>query len=143
MIFGTFFITMYLWSNTLIRSAASWPKMVSVIGLVLSFIGISRYIFGLIKKKPANNEVYPIINKKNILRSLFLIITMLMWIASIKFLGFLFSSLIAINIIVQFFTSTRNFKKYTLNFCITSIIVAGMYYLFILLGVNFPVGKIF
>jgi hypothetical protein len=142
-IFGVFFITIYFWSNTLIRSAASWPKMVSVIGLVLSFIGIFRYLFRLIKKNPANSEVYPVINKKIVLRSLFLIIIMLIWIASIKLLGFLFSSLIAINIIVQFFTSTRNFKKYTFNFCITSIIVAGMYYLFILLGVSFPAGKIF
>ena len=73
-IFGVFFITIYFWSNTLIRSAASWPKMVSVIGLVLSFIGIFRYLFRLIKKNPANSEVYPVINKKIVLRSLFLII---------------------------------------------------------------------
>ncbi len=76
-IFGVFFITIYFWSNTLIRSAASWPKMVSVIGLVLSFIGIFRYLFRLIKKNPANSEVYPVINKKIVLRSLFLIIIML------------------------------------------------------------------
>lgn len=114
--------------------------MICIIGLVLSLIGIIRCGIALFTEKKNTRESMFVLNKVQAKRASVLLITMIMWIVLINSLGFLVSSFIAINFIVIYFESIKSRKKILLDLGITSTLVVGMYFLFVMLGVRFPLG---
>ena len=135
-----FFIAVFIWASSLFESAAYWPKMVSLIGAVLSGFGMIRYGLARRKDQSKSPDKTTIFTKPLLLRSGFLLVTVSLWILMMKLLGFLVSSLFAVNAVVLFFQTRRDFKKRALHFGITSVLVIGMYFVFQLLGVRFPAG---
>jgi len=134
------FLLVLLWSGSLAESAAYWPRMICIIGLTLSFIGITRCGVALFKEKKNTRESMFVLNKVQAKRAAVLLITMILWIILIKPLGFLVSSFFAVNFIVIYFETLKSRKKILLDLGITSILVVGMYFLFVMLGVRFPLG---
>lgn len=139
-IWGGVFLLVLLWSDSLAESAAYWPRMICIIGLILSLIGIMRCGIALLNEKKNTRESIFVLNKVQAKRASVLLITMIMWIILIKSLGFLVSSFITINFIVIYFEALKSRKKILLDLGITSILVVGMYFLFVILGVRFPLG---
>ena len=135
-----FFIAVFIWASSLIESAAFWPKFVSIIGLGLSGIGILRYILVQFSKNNVKTKNPVVLTKALISRSSLLLVTMILWIVLMKPVGFLVSSLIAVNAIVFFFQTTKAHKRQAIHFGITSVLIIGMYIVFLFLGVQFPAG---
>lgn len=139
-IWGSLFFFVMLWCGSLPESAAYWPRMICIIGLTLSLIGIIRCGIVLIKERNMTRERILVLDKVQAKRAAVLLSIMIIWIALIKILGFLVSSFFAVNLIVLYFEATKSPRKLIIDFGISSVLVIGMYFLFVVLGVRFPLG---
>ncbi len=137
---GGLFLLVMLWCKALPESVAYWPRLISIIGLSLSAIGIIRCGIAWFKERNKVREKIFVLGKVQTKHAAVLLTLMIVWIASMKILGFLVSSAIVVNLIVVYFEAAKTRRKLLLDFGVTSVLVIGMYFLFVALGVRFPLG---
>lgn len=129
----------FFWkAMSLKASAAYWPKLICVVGMVLSFI--NALVAGVKWAKEKDGvSIFPL-NRKQIINSLILLVVAVVWVYSIPRIGYLVSSFVATCILVLVFEPVKDWKHLVRDVAITLVFSGLIYGLFALLGVHFPKG---
>ena len=133
-----FFVLFYLYSQQLQPAAALWPQTICTIGIVLSAANI---VLSGVKWKKEHDQVsvFPL-NAPQVKRGLILIVLTVIWIFTIRNIGFLVSSTVFTCIIVLIFEPQKDQKHLIRDIIVTILFCVLLFSLFSLLGVRFPRG---
>ena len=133
-----FFVLFYLYSQQLQPAAALWPQTICTIGIVLSAANI---VLSGVKWKKEHDQVsvFPL-NAAQVKRGLILIVLTVIWIFTIRNIGFLVSSTVFTCIIVLIFEPQKDQKHLIRDIIVTILFCVLLFSLFSLLGIRFPRG---
>ena len=132
-----FFLFFFRCAIKLEGGAAYWPKLICVIGAVLSTVNAA--LAGVKWKKADEHAtaVFPL-SLAQIKRSTLMLAIAAIWIFAIPYVGYLTVSTIATVAIVVLFEPLNDKKHIARDIVITLIFSFVIYQLFVLLGVHFP-----
>ena len=133
-----FFVFFYVQAQALKESAGYWPKIICVVGAVLSVANAAVAGVKWSQEKDAA-AVFPL-KLPQIKNSLILLGVAIVWVFCIPRIGYLVSSVLATGAIVLLFEPVKDKKHIIRDVVVTLIFSALIYALFALLGVHFPSG---
>lgn len=123
--------------NSLSVTAAYWPRIICIVGLVLS--GLEILLEGIKwSKAVGEQEKLWVLTGEQTKHSLMLLGILVMWIAGLTTIGFLVSSVVVLCVIAVVFDPKKSRKNLVRD--IVACIVFGLmfYFLFKFLGIHFP-----
>lgn len=133
-----FFAFFFIQSQSLKESAAYWPRLICVVGAVLSAANAALSGMKWAREKDAAT-VFPL-SAAQIKNSLILLGVAVVWLFCIPRVGYLVSSTLATGALVLVFEPVKDRKHIIRDVVITLIFSVLIYALFALLGVHFPSG---
>lgn len=123
--------------NSLSTAAAYWPRIICIVGLVLS--GLEILLEGI--KWSRNTEKQAklwVLTPQQTKNSIVLLGILILWIAGLTTIGFLVSSAAALCVISIVFEPNKSKKKIIRNLIVCIIFAVIFYSLFKFLGIHFP-----
>ena len=131
-----FFVLFYLYSQQLQPAAALWPQTICTIGIVLSAANI---VLSGVKWKKEHDQVsvFPL-NAAQVKRGLILIVLTVIWIFTIRNIGFLVSSTVFTCIIVLIFEPQKDQKHLIRDIIVTILFCVLLFSLFSTWGFASP-----
>lgn len=133
-----FFVFFYAYSQQLSESAAYWPKLICVVGGVLS--AANAAVAGIQWKKDTEQTALFPLNPAQLKRSGVLLVLAVAWVALVPVVGYLVTATLATLAVVLFFEPKRDKGHVIRDVVVTVIFSVVIYQLFALLGVHFPKG---
>ena len=133
-----FFAFFFIQSQSLKESAAYWPRLICVVGAVLSAANAALSGMKWAREMDAA-AVFPL-SAAQIINSLILLGVAVVWLFCIPRVGYLVSSTLATGALVLVFEPVKDRKHIIRDVVITLIFSVLIYALFALLGVHFPSG---
>jgi len=134
-----FFLFFFLCTIKLEGGAAYWPKLICVVGAVLSVVNAALAGVKWKKEEGHATAVFPL-SLAQVKRSALMLAIAAIWIFVIPYVGYLTVSTIATAAIVVLFEPLKDKKHIARDMVITLIFSFVIYQLFVLLGVHFPKG---
>lgn len=131
------FLFFLIQCNSLSETAAYWPRMICIVGLVLA--GLEILIEGYKWSKTAGEQekLFPL-DAEQTKRSGILLGLLILWIAGLTTLGFLVSSVLALCAIAVIFEPEKSKKNIIRDVVVCVIFGIVFYFTFKLLGIHFP-----
>lgn len=133
-----FFVFFYVCSLGLSDSAAYWPKLICVVGGVLSAANAAAA--GVQWQKSRDNAALFPLNLSQLKRSALLLVVAAVWVFLVPIVGYLVTATLATLIVVLVFEPKRDKAHVIRDIVVTLIFSVVIYQLFALLGVHFPKG---
>lgn len=133
-----FFLAFYGMSLSLSDSASYWPKLICVVGGVLSLIQVVLSAVQM-KKDGEGTALFPL-SMAQVKNGAFLLVAAAVWLFCISRVGYLVSSILATGVIVWVFEPVKDKKHIIRDIIVTLVFSIVIYLLFNLLGVHFPRG---
>lgn len=131
------FLFFFFRSNTLNETAAYWPRIICVVGLILA--GLEIALEGVKWSKTAGEqEKLWVLNASQTKNSLILLGILVLWIAGLATIGFLISSILALCVIALVFDPQKSRKNLICDVVICIMFGLIFYFLFKFLGIHFP-----
>ena len=123
--------------NSLSVAAAYWPRIICIVGLVLSGLEI---LLECIKwsRNTDNQAKLWVLTPQQTKNSIILLCLLILWIAGLTTIGFLVCSAAALCAISIVFEPTKSKKKIIRNLIVCVIFAVIFYSLFKFLGIHFP-----
>lgn len=131
------FFFFLLQCNALTETAAYWPRMICIVGLVLAGLEIAIEGFKWSKAAGEQEALFPL-NGAQAKRALILLGLLLLWIAGLTTIGFLVSSVLALCAISIIFDPDKSKKSILRNVIVCVIFGMIIYFTFKFLGIHFP-----
>ncbi|EOS64357.1 MULTISPECIES: tripartite tricarboxylate transporter TctB family protein [unclassified Anaerotruncus] len=123
--------------NSLSETAAYWPRMICVVGLVLSVLETVLEGIKWVKTAGDQEKLWPLTGEQT-KRSLILLGLLVLWIAGLTTIGFLVSSIVALCAIAIIFEPVKD-KKHLIRDIVVCVLFGILFYItFKFLGIHFP-----
>lgn len=123
--------------NSLSETAAYWPRMICVVGLVLSVLETVLEGIKWVKTAGDQEKLWPLTGEQT-KRSLILLGLLVLWIAGLTTIGFLVSSIVALCAIAIIFEPVKD-KKHLIRDIVVCVLFGTLFYItFKFLGIHFP-----
>lgn len=130
----TFFL---LQCNALSTAAAYWPRIICIVGLILS--GLEILLEGIKwNRNTEKQEKLWVLTPQQTKNSILLLGLLILWIAGLTSIGFLVSSAAALCAISIVFEPNKSKKKIIRNLIVCVVFAVIFYSLFKFLGIHFP-----
>lgn len=123
--------------NSLSETAAYWPRMICIVGLVLAGLEIATEGYKWSKTAGEQEKLFPL-NGDQTKRGAILLGLLVLWIAGLTTLGFLVSSVIALSAIAIVFDPDKSKKNILRDIIVCVIFGIIFYFTFKFLGIHFP-----
>ena len=133
-----FFIFFYVYAQGLSDSAAYWPKLICIVGGVLS--AANAAVAGVQWQKSRDNTALFPLSAPQLKRSVLLLLVAVVWVSLVPIVGYLVTSTVATLAVVLFFEPKRDKFHLIRDVIVTLVLSVVIYQLFALLGVHFPKG---
>lgn len=133
-----FFIFFYVYAQGLSDSAAYWPKLICIVGGVLS--AANAAVAGVQWQKNRDHAALFPLNLSQLKRSSLLLVVAAVWVFLVPIVGYLITATLATLIVVLVFEPKRDKAHVIRDIVVTLIFSVVIYQLFALLGVHFPKG---
>lgn len=124
--------------SLLSESAAYWPRMICIVGLVLCAIEVVTEGMRWSREDTETQGKLWVLSAAQTKRGALLLGILLLWIIGLDTLGFLVSSLIALCVTAVCFEPHRTKKNLLRDVVTCAVIGVAIYFLFGYLGVHFP-----
>ena len=123
--------------NSLSETAAYWPRMICVVGLVLSVLETVLEGIKCVNTAGDQEKLWPLTGEQT-KRSLILLGLLVLWIAGLTTIGFLVSSIVALCAIAIIFEPVKD-KKHLIRDIVVCVLFGILFYItFKFLGIHFP-----
>ena len=123
--------------NALSTAAAYWPRIICIVGLVLS--GLEILLEGIKwNHNTEKQEKLWVLTPQQTKNSILLLGLLILWIAGLTSIGFLVSSAAALCTISIVFEPNKSKKKIIRNLIVCVVFAVIFYSLFKFLGIHFP-----
>ena len=137
LICAALFLFLLLQSSSLSETAACWPRMICVVGLILSALEFALEGIKWVKTAGEQEKLWPLTGEQT-KRSLIFLGLLALWIAGLTTIGFLSSSVVALSVIAVIFEPVRD-RKHLIRDVIVCVLFGILFYVtFKLLGIHFP-----
>lgn len=123
--------------NSLSETAAYWPRMICVVGLVLSVLETVLEGIKWVKTAGDQEKLWPLTGEQT-KRSLILLGLLVLWIAGLTTIGFLVSSIVALCAIAIIFEPVKDTKHLIRDIVVCVLFGILFYITFKFLGIHFP-----
>lgn len=123
--------------NALSETAAYWPRMICIVGLVLAGLEIVTEGYKWSKTAGEQEKLFPL-NGAQTKRGAILLGFLILWIAGLTTLGFLVSSVLALCAIAIAFDPDKSKKNILRDIIVCVIFGIIFYFTFKFLGIHFP-----
>ena len=133
-----FFAAFYSMSLSLSDSASYWPKLICVVGGVLSLLQAALSAVQM-KKDGEGIALFPL-SMAQLKNGAVLLVVASVWLFCISRVGYLISSILETGILVCVFEPVKDKKHMIRDIIVTLVFSIAIYLLFNLLGVHFPRG---
>ena len=133
-----FFVFFYVYSLGLSDSAAYWPKLICVVGGVLS--AANAAVAGVQWQKSRDHAALFPLSLPQLKRSAVLLVVAAVWVFLVPVVGYLVTATLATLIVVLVFEPKQDKAHIIRDVVVTLIFSVVIYQLFALLGVHFPKG---
>lgn len=131
------FLFFFFQCNSLSETAAYWPRIICIVGLILA--GLEIVLEGIKWSKTAGEqESLWVLSPEQTKNSLILLGLLILWIAGLTTVGFLVSSVLALCVIAVVFDPQKNLKHLIRDVVVCVIFGVLFYFLFKFLGIHFP-----
>lgn len=131
------FLFFLLQCNSLSESAAYWPRMICIVGLILAGLEIALEGYKWSKTAGEQEKLLPL-NADQTKRSGMLLGLLVLWIAGLTTLGFLVSSVLALCAIAIVFDPEKTKKNMIRDVVVCVLFGIIFYFTFKFLGIHFP-----
>lgn len=137
-LWAVFFLYFINLCGSLEAEASYWPRMISVIGLVLSVLSAAA---SAVKWKSEKGEetIVPF-DSSQVKRTGVALILLVFWVALMNILGFLVSSVVCMAVLFVGYEPVKTRKNIIRDILVAVIFGVAMYGLFTALGISFPGG---
>lgn len=131
------FLFFFFQCNSLSETAAYWPRIICIVGLVLA--GLEIVLEGIKWSKTAGEqESLWVLTPEQTKNSLILLGLLILWIAGLTTIGFLVSSVLALCAIAVVFDPQKSRKHLIRDVVVCVIFGLLFYFVFKFLGIHFP-----
>lgn len=137
LICAAIFLFFFFQCSSLTEAAAQWPRIICVVGLVLSIAEAALEGVKWSKAVGQQEKMWPL-SAGQTKRSLILLGLLILWIAGLTTIGFLVSSVVALCAIAVIFEPIKD-KKHLIRDVVVCVIFGIIFYVtFKFLGIHFP-----
>lgn len=131
------FIFFLIQCNSLSTTAAYWPRMVCIVGLILSCLEIALEGYKWYRTAGAQEKLFPL-NGAQTRRALILFGVLFLWCLGLSTLGFLVSSILAMCAIAVYFDPHKTRRNVLRDIAVCLVLGVLVYYMFGYLEVHYP-----